>query len=87
MKPSGEIDHGQLGVEHDLAARLIEHRPMAVLRDQPALRIEREVAGPRQVLLAVVAADVKETLAVDRQVEVVARVLQAGRPSDRCRRR
>ena len=76
MNPSGEIDTRHVARQHDFAALLIEHGPMAVLRHQPALRIEREVAGARQILLAVVAANVKEALAVDRQVEVVARVLQ-----------
>ena len=60
---------------------------MAVLRHQPALRVEREIAGPRQILLAVVAADMEETLAVDRQVEVVARSLQLARRVVGLRRR
>ena len=73
--------------ERDFAALLVEHGPLAVLRDEPALRIEREIAGPRQILLAVVAADVKEAIAGDRQVEVVARALELARREVGLRRR
>ncbi len=47
MNPSGDIVHGTLGDELDLATLLIEHGPVTVLSHQPILCIQREVAGPR----------------------------------------
>ena len=66
----------QVASHQNLATALIEHGPMTVLCYESALRIQIEIACPREILLAIVAADVKESRAVDGQVEVVARVFE-----------